>query len=348
MPKRIVFRKYGSVSQLALEEYALGPLAEKSIRVQVEYAGVNYADVIARRGFYKMTPPLPACLGFEVAGTVAEVGSAVTDHTVGQRVLAMTRFGGYAEVVDVEADRAFHVPPDRSLIEAAALPAVSLTSWHALQNVMRVRAGESILIQAVAGGVGLAALQLAKHAGLVTYGTASSAEKLALARKYGLDHGIDYAQQDFEHEVLALTRGRGVDWVLDSLGGPGLRKGYRCVARGGMLVTIGAAEVVPSARNPLAMLKAGAALARAGWFQPLTLLDDNRAIAGIQGLGMWDDLARIRATLLDVIGLWEAGVLTPHIDRVIDFADVATAHTLLESRQTRGKLVLRTSFARSN
>jgi NADPH:quinone reductase-like Zn-dependent oxidoreductase len=136
--------------------------------------------------------------------------------------------------------------------------------------------------------------------------------------------------------------------VLDSLGGAGLRKGYRCVARGGMLVTIGAAEVVPSARNPVAMLKAGAALARAGWFQPLTLLDDNRGIAGIQGLGLWDDLPRIRATLLAVIGLWEQGVLTPHIDRVFDFAEVASAHTLLESRQTRGKLVLRTSFARSN
>lgn len=341
MPRRAVFHRYGEASQLELEEYALGPLSDRSVRVRVEYAGVNYADVIARRGFYKWAPPLPTCVGFELSGTVSEVGARVTEHKVGDRVMAIARFGAYAEQIDVEAERAFGLPAQRSLAEAAALPAVTLTAWHALHNVMRVRAGDSILIQAVAGGVGLAALQLAKHWGLVTYGTASSPAKLELARTYGLDHAIDYAAVDFEREIHALTGGRGVNFVLDSLGGVGLRKGYRCLARPGMVVTIGAAQVAPSARAPLALLKALAELTRGGVFHPFGLIEDNRALAGLQILLLWDDLSLVRTGLTQAIELWDRGVIKPHIDRIFELADVAEAHRLLESRQTRGKLLLR-------
>src|ERR1700760_1363065 len=105
MPKRIVFRRYGDPQRLELEEYTLGPLAPDAVRVRVAFAGVNYADVIARRGFYKWAPPLPTCVGFEVSGTVVEVGSAVNDRAVGDRVLAVSRFGGYAELLDIEARR---------------------------------------------------------------------------------------------------------------------------------------------------------------------------------------------------------------------------------------------------
>lgn len=341
MPRRLIYRRFGEVDVLQLQSQPTQSAGTGEVRIAVAYAGVNYADVIARRGFYKWAPPPPTCVGFEVAGTVIEVGPGVSTRAVGDRVMAVTRFGGYADEVVVEAERTWKVPAHKSLSEAAAVPAVGITAYHALYDVARIRAGDSILIQAVAGGVGLTALQLCKHTGLQTYGTASSPEKLALAGDHGLDHGIDYAHEDFEYALLQLTGGRGVDRVLDSLGGQGLRKGYRCLAPGGLLVTIGAAQVAPPDRNPLSMLRAGVELARGGLFHPFDLIERNRGIAGVQVLLLWDDLPLLDRAMGEIVELWEAGVLRPHIDRVVDLQDAAVAHTLLQSRASRGKLLLR-------
>ncbi len=340
MPRRLVFRKHGEVDVLELETFASRPPGRGEVRIEVAYAGVNYADVIARRGFYKWAPPLPTCVGFELSGTVVEIGEGVTSLAVGDRVLAITRFGGYADEVVVEARRAWRVPEGASLREAAAIPAVTMTAWHSLREVARVREGESILIQAVAGGVGLAALQIAKHLGLVTYGTASSEEKLAFAKEHGLDHPIDYAKHDFEAEIGRLTHGRGVDHVLDSLGGEGLRKGYRCLARGGLVVTIGAAQVAPTGKDPIALLKAGAELVKGGVYHPFQLIEDNRGIAGVQVLLLWDDLEGLDRGMREILAWWRAGVLKPHVDRVFPLDEAREAHRRIESRRSRGKLLL--------
>lgn len=340
MPERVVFRKYGDVAVLELETVASRAPGAREIRVQVAYAGVNYADVVARRGFYKWAPPLPTCLGFEISGIVVERGSAVREHEVGDRVLSIVRFGGYATEVTIDAERAWRVPNGKSLAEAAALPAVTLTAWHSLCEVARVRAGERILIQAVAGGVGLATLQIAKHLGLETYGTASSADKLAFAKQHGLDHAINYTSHDFEHEIARLTEGRGVDCVLDSLGGEGLRKGYRSLAPGGRVVTIGAAQVAPQSRGPRDLLKAGVALMRGGLFHPFDLIEHNRGIAGVQILLLWNDLPHVQRGMREVLSWWERGIITPHVDTVLPLSQAGRAHAALESRKSRGKLVL--------
>jgi NADPH:quinone reductase-like Zn-dependent oxidoreductase len=345
MTRRVVFRRFGEVSVLEIEQEVSRTLAPGEVRVRVAYAGVNYADVLARRGFYKWAPAPPTCVGFEFAGTVVEVGPSGGSRRVGDRVVGITRFGGYADEVVVEAERTWEVPAGKSLAEAAAIPAVTITAWHALCDVARIRRGESVLIQAVAGGVGLAALQIAKHVGLTTYGTASSDEKLALAVEQGLDHPINYGQRDFELEILRATSGRGVDCVLDSLGGEGLRKGYRCLARGGMLVTIGAAQVAPESRSPWALLRAGAELLRGGVFHPFQLIEHNRGIAGVQVLLLWDDVARIERGMREILALWEQGVLKPFVDQVFALEDAGRAHTLLESRKSRGKLLLRCAGA---
>jgi synaptic vesicle membrane protein VAT-1 len=344
-PRQVVFTKPGGVEVLELAELAVATLGSAQIRIAVAYAGVNYADVIARRGFYKWAPPAPTCVGFEVAGTVVEVGAQVTAHRVGDRVLAITRFGGYADEVVVDAERAWSVPEGKTLADAAAVPAVTLTAWHSLVDIARVRAGESILIQAVAGGVGLAALQIAKQLGLTTYGTASSEVKLEFARAHGLDHGIDYMRNDFEREIMRLTDGRGVDHVLDSLGGAGLRKGYRCLARAGRVVTIGAAEVAPATRSLRALLSAGSALLQGGVFHHFQLIEDNRGIAGVQVLLLWDDLTRIDRGMREILELWRRDVIKPHVDRVFALADAREAHALLETRKTRGKLLLQCAGA---
>jgi NADPH:quinone reductase-like Zn-dependent oxidoreductase len=338
---RVVFGRYGTVDVLEVEEHLPPPPGPGELAVDVAFAGVNYADVIARRGFYKWAPPPPTCVGFEVSGTVRELGPEVTGFAVGDRVMSVMRFGGYADRVVVEAARAMVVPAAMSLEEAAAIPAVYLTAWHALHEAARVRRGESILIQAVAGGVGIAALQLAAHAGLVTYGTASTAAKLEVARGMGLDHGIDYARLDFEAEIGRLTGGRGVDVVLDSLGGEGLRKGYRCLARGGRVVAIGAAQVAPTARRPGALLKAGVELARGGIYHPFGLIEDNRGILGVQILLYWDDVDHLRMGLREIQRLHEEGVVRPVIDSIVPLAEARRAHERLENRQSTGKILLR-------
>jgi synaptic vesicle membrane protein VAT-1 len=348
MPQRVVFRKYGDVDVLSLETFASRAPGPREIRVQVAYAGVNYADVVARRGFYKWAPAPPTCVGFELSGIVVELGSQVREHAVGDRVLAITRFGGYATEVVIEAERAWGVPAGKSLIEAAALPAVSLTAWHALREVARVRAGESILIHAVAGGVGLAALQIAKHLELVTYGTASSPEKLAFAESRGLEHAIDYRQLDFEREIARLTLGRGVDHVLDSLGGEGLRKSYRSLAPGGRVVTIGAAQVAPQSRGPIDLLKSGLALVRGGLFHPFDLIEHNRGIAGVQILLLWDDLLHVQRGMRELLAWWQAGIVEPYVDSVFSLREAGQAHALLESRKSLGKLVLDCNEGREN
>lgn len=345
MPRRIVFRRFGEVDALELEEHVVRAPGPGQLRVSVAYAGVNYADVLARRGFYKWAPPFPTCVGFELSGTVVEVGDGVTSHRVGDRVSAVTRFGGYTDELLVEAARAWRIPEGMSLEEAAAIPAVYLTAWQSLCEVARVRAGDTVLVQAVAGGVGLAALQLCKKLGALTFGTASSEEKLEFARAHGLDHGINYAKSDFEKELARLTKGRGVDFVLDSLGGEGLRKGYRCLARGGTVVTIGAAGVAPPTRDPVSFLRAGVELVKGGVYHPFQLIEDNRGIAGVQVLLLWDDLPRLERGIAQVFDWWREGAVRPHIDRVVPLADAKEAHRALESRQSRGKLLLRCAGA---
>jgi NADPH:quinone reductase-like Zn-dependent oxidoreductase len=362
VPRRVVFRRHGAPEVLEVEEVPTPRPGPGEIRIAVAYAGVNYADVLARRGFYKWAPPLPTCVGFELSGTVVEIGGADrrpsegtfgedlgaggrSDLAVGDRVLAITRFGGYADEIVVEANRAVRVPDGVDLATAAALPAVYVTAWHSIREVMRARPGESILIQAVAGGVGIAALQIAKILGLETFGTASSEAKLAFAREHGLDHGIDYVTHDFERVVLEHTRGRGVDHVLDSLGGEGLRKGYRCLSRGGTVVTIGAAQVAPPRRDPIALLRAGVELVRGGVFHPFQLIEDNRGVAGVQVLLLWDDLPRLARAFDELLGWLREGRIRPHVDRVVPLASAAEAHRALEGRGTRGKLLLRAASA---
>ncbi len=343
MPRQVVFRRFGETDVLEVVNVASRVPGHGELRVRVAYSGVNYADIMARRGFYKWAPPFPTCVGFELSGVVDAVGSGVTGYAPGDRVVAVTRFGAYADEVIVEARRAWRVPDGMPLDQAAAIPAVYMTAWQSLCEVARIRPGETVLIQAVAGGVGLAALQLCKHLGLVTFGTASSDEKLAFAREHGLDHAINYATHDFEREVHRLTNDRGVDFVLDSLGGEGLRKGYRCLARGGMIVTIGAAGVAPPHRDPISFLKAGVELVRGGVYHPFQLIEDNRGIAGVQVLLLWDDLERLDRGINQIWEWWRAGVIKPHIDRIVPLENAAEAHRAMESRATRGKLLLAAS-----
>jgi NADPH:quinone reductase-like Zn-dependent oxidoreductase len=338
--RRMLFRRFGPPEVFEWEAQQPRTLAAGEVLIGVRFIGVNFADIIARRGYYKWAGRPPICPGFEVSGEVMAVGPGVR-ISVGTPVAALTKFGGYTEALIVPETQVFPLPAGMTLEQAAAFPAVYITAYQSLVEVMRIRAGDDILIQAVAGGVGIAALQIAKHYGVTTYGTASSDTKLDYARAFGLDHGINYVREDFEAVLKRLTAGRGVKFVLDSLGGYGLRKGIRCLKRGGHAVTIGAAAIVPPARFHLREWgRIIGDLLRGGVYHPFYFIELNRGLSGVQILLFWDQAPYLRAIVERLLDMYTAGGIKPPVSEIFPLAQVGDAHRLIESRRSQGKVLL--------
>lgn len=341
--KRKVFHRFGPPEVFQWQSFTIPKLNPSEVLIRVKFSGVNYADIIARRGYYKWAGALPICVGFEIAGEIIDKGENVT-LPIGAKVLAVTKFGGYSEVVITAQNRIWPIPDNMRLEEAAALPAVYLTAHHSLMEVMRIRRGEDILIQTVAGGVGIAALQIAKHVGLTVYGTASTEEKLQFAATRGLDFGINYVREDFEDAMRHLTQSRGVKFLLDSLGGYGLRKGIRCLQPRGHAVTIGAAGIVPPAGINWNSAKEWKRIAgdflRGGVYHPFYLIERNLSLSGVQVLLLWDELEYFQRVMHELLAWHQAGIISPHIDAVFPLDRVAEAHRLVEQRRSKGKVLL--------
>ena len=339
MARSAVVSRYGGPDVFRFVDSAPQSPAEGQVRISVAFAGVNFADIVARSGLYKPAPKPPFVPGFEVAGSISEVGPRVPSLRPGDRVLAVTRFGGYTTDLIAEAARVRPLPASMSLEQGAGMPAAYLTAYHALTEVARVRKGESVLIHACAGGVGTALVQLSKHLGLVTYGTASTDEKLDFARRNGLDHGINYASTDFVPAIRTATSGHGVDVVFDANGGESLARSERCLATGGRLVIYGAANLMPEKWWELPRSAWG--VMRQKRFGAFGLIDRNVGVFGLQILLLWNEIERLGREMDVLLGLYQKGVVKPVIDRVFDFAELRDAHQYLLDRRSRGKVLLR-------
>lgn len=308
------------------------------VRVRVRAAGLCFAEVMAAQGLYPDAPKLPAVLGYEAAGVIDAVGEGVAALGAGDRVLALTRFGGHSDVVCVDAAQAFPVPDGKDFTEAAALPVNYLTARHMLFRVACVRPGERVLVHMAAGGVGTAVLQLCRSAdGAETFGTASAAKHEAL-REEGCAHPIDYRTTDYAAEVRRLTGGEGVDVVLDPLGGADWRKGMRLLRPGGRLVAYGFANLASGQRRRPAHIVRQ--LASIPLLTPLGLMNANRTVSGVNMGHLMDQPTLLLAELGDVVARWAAGEITPRIDGTYPFAEAAEAHRRILTRQNIGKIVL--------
>jgi NADPH:quinone reductase-like Zn-dependent oxidoreductase len=308
------------------------------VRVDVRAAGLNFADVMARMGLYPDAPPLPAVVGYEVAGVVDAVGAGVTTPIPGDRVLALVRFGGQATKVVLPAGHARPMLPGMTFEQGAALPVNYLTAWHALFRVGHLSAGQSVLVHMAAGGVGIAAIQLARTVpGVTVLGTAS-ASKHEVIRSEGCDHPIDYRTRDYAPEVRRLTGGRGVDLVLDPLGGADWKKGYALLRPAGMLVTHGFANLATGPRRSL--LVAARQLLAVPRFSPIALMDDNRAVAGVNMGHLWGEEEMVLGELEALLALFREGRIRPRIDSTFRLEEAGKAHERLQGRGSVGKLVL--------
>lgn len=240
--RQVVITKSGGAGVLRVQE-AENPLPGKGqVKVLVRASGINFADILARKGMYPSSPKPPCVVGYEVAGEVESVGEEVDASLVGRPVIAVTRFGGYSEVVVVPISSIIEKPEALSYEQAAAIPVNYLTAYQLLSVMGGLRKEESVLIHNAGGGVGLAALDIAKHIGATTYGTAS-AHKHDFLKQRGLDHAIDYRQKDWAEEIKELTQGRGVELIIDPFGGRHLKKSYRALRKTGRLGAFGISVV---------------------------------------------------------------------------------------------------------
>ena len=307
------------------------------VRIRVAASGVNFADVMARMGLYPDAPKLPCVVGYEVAGTVDEVGSGVAGIAAGDRVIAPTRFNGYADLVVVPAAQAVALPEGMSVEEGAAIPVNYLTAILMLEVLGNVRQGDRVLIHGAAGGVGLAAVQLCRIYGAEIIGTASTAKHAAL-KAAGVAHTIDYGTQDFVAETKRVTGGRGADVILDSIGGENLRRSYRALAPLGRLVAFGVSSLAPSTSRRI--LPALWQLARMPRFGFVRLMNENHGVLGFNLGHLWDEMDRLRTYLLKVLDYHRAGQVRPTIAKTFPLTDAAAAHAFIQSRANVGKVLL--------
>ena len=304
--------------------------AAGEVRIRVRAAGVNFADVLTREGLYPDAPKLPAVMGYEVAGEI-DLPAA----RAGEKVIATTRFGGQSEVVCVDERMVMPLPAGLSFAEGASIPVVWLTAWHLLVELTNVRRGQRVLIHAAGGGVGTAAVQICKKLGAQTIGTASAGKHERL-RALGLDHAIDYRNQDFLPEVLRITGGRGVDVALDPLGE--FKKSFRCLAPTGKLMMFGASGMLSGKRfNPLQVVRT---LAKMPILHPLKLLSSNKGVFGVNMGHLWGETDLLSGELREILKGFAAGEYKAIVDSEIPFAEARRAHERLQSRESFGKVVL--------
>jgi NADPH:quinone reductase-like Zn-dependent oxidoreductase len=312
------------------------------VRIAVKAAGINFADTMARLGLYPDAPKTPCVMGYEVAGTIESIGEGVSDFAVGDRVMAGTRFGGQAELVTVPADQALPMPERLSFEQGAAFPVNYGTAYAALIIMGSLRKGDRVLIHAAAGGVGIAATQIARNVGAEIFGTASPSKHDAI-RAQGVAHAIDYRSQDFEAEAMRITGGEGVDLVIDALGPTSFRKDYRLLRSGGRMVMYGLSEVTKeSGRDIPAALKGllKMPLATIPWWKSLALMNENKGIFGLNMLKWWEREGSLDRVTEPLMADLEAGRLEPVVAEAFPFERAGEAHEFIAQRRNVGKVVL--------
>jgi NADPH:quinone reductase-like Zn-dependent oxidoreductase len=309
------------------------------LRIRVAASGVNFADIVGRLGLYPDLPPMPVVPGYEVAGRVDAVGAGVEGRWSGREVLALTRFGGYGDVLCVPADQVFERPADMSAAAGAALPVNYLTAYQLVVVMGGLRAGETMLVHSAGGGVGIAAIQLARRIGARIVGTASSGKHGRL-KEMGVDHCIDYTREDFEERVQEITGGRGVELILDAVGGSSFKKSYRCLAASGRLGMFGASAVVEGERR--SYRSALRTMATMPWFQftPVALMNENKGVFGVNLGHLWGENERIRSWMEALLARYREGAIEAVVAETFALADAPAAHRFIQERRNLGKVLL--------
>jgi NADPH:quinone reductase-like Zn-dependent oxidoreductase len=336
--RQVWITRVGPPEVLVLREAAdPSPLAGE-VRIRVKAIGINFADIMARLGLYPDAPKLPAVVGYEVAGDIDVVGDGAR-RTPGERVLALTRFGGYSDVVCVAANQVLPMPEGMSYEEGAAVPVNYLTAYQMLVQMGSLKHGERVLVHSAGGGVGLAAIDICHIYGAEVFATASPA-KHAMLQERGAQHRIDYRGKDYEEEIGRLTGGRGVHIVLDAMGGGHWKKGYRCLAPTGRLVMFGLSDAATGKSRSLLSLAKTLLRTPMFSFPPPKLINDNKALIGVNLGHLWGETEMLLGWLSQILDWYRAGQVRPTVGARFPLAEAAAAHHYIQDRKNIGKVVL--------
>ncbi len=308
------------------------------VLIRVEAFGLNFADVMARLGHYRDAPPIPALLGYDVVGRVESVGSEIKHLIEGDRVTALTRFGGYAEYAVAEGDVAQKIPEKMEPGVAVALATQYCTAYYMANELANFQRGDRVLIHAAAGGVGTALVQMARNAGCLIYGTCSSPKKMEHLEAQGVQHPINYTISDFAEEIEGFDRKNKLDTVFDPIGGKSARKGFRLLRPGGKLICYGVSSMNKT-RTIFGKLKV---LYDFGVYHPVQLLLGSKGIIGVNMLKLADENpVKITRSMRGVIKLNVEHKLEPVVGGTFGIEELSKAHAFLESRQSIGKIVVK-------
>ena len=321
--RAILCRDFGPVDDLAFVELPSPSIGAGQVKIRVRACGVNFPDILMVQGSYQLKPPLPFSPGLEVAGEISAVGDDVRGLEVGQRVVSTLMWGGFAEEVMASALMSLPIPDTLSFEEAAAIPLAYGTAHVALTHRAQLKPGETLLVLGAAGGVGLAAVELGTRLGARVIAAASTSEKLELAQEYGAAGVINYTDQSLRDRVKDLTDGRGADVIFDPVGGDLFDQALRRIAWEGRYLVIGfASGRIPSAPANIALLK-------------------NASIMGVFWGAYWqNDAAVIHQSFAELMSLYDAGQIKPHIHRTYPLDQAVAALRELQERRALGKVII--------
>lgn len=338
--RQIVNTSNGGYEVLEVREVPDLEPERNEVIINVKASGLNFADILARKGQYPDGPSKPCVMGYEVSGVVASVGSDVGDEWLGKEVITFTRFKGQAEQVAVRELQLFEKPDRLSFEEAAALPVNYLTAYILISVMGSLQSYESILIHNVGGGVGIAAMDIAQHIGATTFGTASKRKHDFLSER-GLDYAIDYRNKDWYEELMSLTDGKGVELITDPLGGKEWKRSYKALRATGRLGMFGISSASEGTSGGIgALWSMFKTVVQMPIFHPLPLLSKNRGVFGVNLGHLWHEPEKARIWMQKILNGVEEGWINPHVDTTFDFDNVGKAHQYIEERKNIGKVIL--------
>ena len=330
--RAVVLTRHGGFDALRVQERPDPSPGDGQVLVDVRACGVNFADHMARQGLYDDAPDPPCVVGYEVAGVVEAVGEGVSSPAVGERVMAGTRFGGYASKVVVRQEDTVPLPEGLSFAQGAAIPVNYATAWAGLIGFGSLREGERVLIQAAAGGVGIAATQLARRYGAEVWGTASPGKHDRI-RELGVQHPLDYTRRGWHRDLPPF------DLIMDAVGGDSLRRSYKMLRPGGRLVAFGASSVTSAEKRNLARA-ARQALPMLRGFNLIDQMSESKAVIGLNVLRLWDDRGTLEPWIAPLQELLDDGTVQPVVSDEVPFDRAGDAHRMLAERRNVGKVVL--------
>ncbi len=321
--RAVICPALGDPGGLAVEDIARPPMIERGVRIRVRAAALNFADSLMIKGTYQVKRTPPFVPGLEAAGEVIETAPGVTRFRAGERVMALTHAGAFAEEAVADERAVFRIPDKMDFAEAAGFPIVYGTSYFALADRARLRPGEVLVVHGAAGGVGLAAVEIGRRLGATVIAVAGGPDKLALARAHGADHAIDHKSEDIRQRIKALTGGRGADVVFDPVGGGAFDASLRSTAPDGRIVVVGfAGGQIPQIPANILLVK-------------------NLTVIGLYWGAYRDIRPEDFARQFDVLlGWWSEGALKPHASHTFPLRDVREAFAALLSRRSAGKVAL--------